>query len=86
MILKPKNKKEAEKIIGEFFSNLNNKKAEEVRKMKKLAMHYKIKLGDKRKLFCKYCYNILKGKIRIKKKIKSVVCANCGKISRWKIR
>lgn len=86
MALKPKNRKEAGKLIGEFFSDIENKNAEEVRKMKKLAMHYKIKLGEKRKLFCKYCYSVLRGKTRIKKGRKSVVCSACGRVSGWRIK
>ena len=79
-------RKEAEKKINGFFSDIDGRAAKEVRKMKRLAMHYKIKLGDKRKLFCKYCYNVLRGRIRIKNKLKSVVCSSCGKVSRWKLK
>ena len=86
MQIKLKNKKEAEKGINEFFSDIKNKRAKDIKKMKKLAMHYKIKLKDKRKVFCKYCYGVLKGKIRIRNKMKSVVCFNCRKINRWRIK
>lgn len=84
--MKPKNRKEAEKLIEEFFSKIDNKESKKIRKMKKLAMHYKIKLGEKRKLFCKYCYSQFKGKTRIKKGMKRVVCSACGRVSGWKIK
>jgi RNase P subunit RPR2 len=79
------NKKQVEEKILEFFSDVDKKTPEEIRKMKRLAMHYSIKLGGRRKLFCKYCYsNKLKVK-SIKRGMKSVICENCGKIMRWKI-
>ena len=84
-------KKQAEKTIKDFFENIESKKpkAEEVRKMKRLAMHYNIKLGILRKKFCKKCFSVFNAKnsqTRIKNKIKIVRCLNCGKISRWKIK
>lgn len=80
-----KNRKQAEEKISAFFENPNNKKAEEIRKIKRLAMHYHIRLGDKRKLFCKYCYSP-KMKIRkITKDNKTVECINCGKLISFKI-
>ncbi len=79
------NKKEAEKKINSFFSDIKDKNKEEMRKIKRLAMHYKIKLKDKRKLFCKYCFSSKLKTRRIKNKIKSVECEDCGKLMRWKI-
>ncbi len=80
-------KTEAQKQIQEFFSNIKNKTPREIKKIKKLAMSYNIKLGEKKKLFCKKCYEPYKNsKIRIKKKIKSIVCKECGHVSRWKMK
>jgi len=56
------------------------------KKIKNLAMHSSIKLGDLRKKFCKNCFHPLKGVTRINKGVKSIKCENCGKISRWKIK
>ena len=78
-------RKQAEEKIREFFLNIKDKNQEQIRKIKRLAMHYKIKLKERRKLFCKYCFsNKLKTR-RIKNKIKTVECEDCGKLMRWKI-
>ncbi|HTY43806.1 MAG TPA: hypothetical protein VMC80_01035 [Patescibacteria group bacterium] len=81
-----KSKTEAEKEIKEFFRDIKNKNPNEVRKIKRLAMSQNIKLEDYRKKFCKNCYSPMKGKMRIKKGIKSIKCENCGNISRYKIK
>ena len=79
-------KTEVKKQIEDFFKDIKNKTPKEIRKIKKLAMSKNIPLKEKRKLFCKKCFSVFnKPKIRIKNKIKSVVCNNCGYISRWKI-
>ncbi len=80
------NKKQAEKKTDEFFREIKNKTPEEIGKIKKLAMHYNIKLKDKRKKFCKYCYSP-KLKVRgIKKRVKTLECENCRRLMRWKIK
>jgi RNase P subunit RPR2 len=80
-------KKEAEKKIESFFSQIKNKTPEEIRKMKKLSMKHGIKLGELRKKFCKKCFNPYENpQIRFHKNIKSVKCKNCGYVSRWKIK
>ena len=81
-------KTEAEKQIEDFLKNIKNKTPKEIKKIKRLAMNKKISLREKRKLFCKYCFNPYSGKekIRIKNKMKSVGCLECGKISRWGIK
>ena len=79
-------KKEAEREIKIFFSNLKRKKPEEIKKIKKLAMKHNIKLGTLRKQFCKKCYS---PDLKVKKvtgKIKTMNCESCGNISRYKIR
>jgi len=78
---------EAKKQIEEFFLNIKNKTPKEVKKIKKLAMGFNLPLKEKRKTFCKECLSPYKSpKIRIRNKIKSVVCKDCGYISRWRIR
>ncbi|MBU0894621.1 MAG: hypothetical protein KKF48_03220 [Nanoarchaeota archaeon] len=80
-------KTKAEQQIKEFFNHLKNKKTKEIKKIKRLAMSYNIKLGKKRKLFCKKCFTPYQNpKIKIKSKIKSVECENCGYKSRWKMK
>ena len=78
-------RKQAEEKIGEFFKNIKEKKQEEIKKIKRLAMHRNIKLKEKRKKFCKYCYSPRLKVLGIKNKVKRVECGNCGRISRWKV-
>lgn len=78
------NKKEAVVRINEFFEK-DNFDSEEIRKIKRLAMKYKIRLGMKRKLFCKKCYSKLEGKTRLNKKHKTIECINCGFKNKFKI-
>jgi len=80
-------KKDVEKQIESFFLEIKKKTSEDIKKIKRLAMSYKIKLGEKRKLFCKKCLMPYKNpKIRIKNKTKIVICENCGFTARWKIK
>ncbi len=79
-------KKEAEKEINKFFSDIKSKTPEEIRKIKKLSMRYNLKLGELRRKFCRNCFSPLKGEIRIKKGTKSVECENCGYIIRWRLK
>lgn len=73
--------------IEEFFKDIKNKTHKEIKKIKKLAMAYNLPLKEKRELFCKKCFSAYrKPEIRIKNKVKSVVCENCGYISRWKMK
>lgn len=75
---------EAQEKINIFFSK-SDFQPEELRKIKRLAMKFKIKLGDKRKLFCKKCLNKLRGKIRVSKTHKSVECEKCGFGNKFKL-
>jgi len=77
------NKKEAEEKINEFFSKKHE--PEEVRKIKKMAMSYQIKLGDKRKKFCKKCYSMNLRVLGIKSNMKRIQCKDCGNIARWRL-
>jgi len=83
--MKNLSKTEAIKEIDDFFLKIKNKKPEEIKKIKKLAMSYNLPLRERRKTFCKKCLNpYIKPKIRIKKQMKSVICEKCGFVSRWK--
>lgn len=86
MVKKSTSKKEMLEKIESFFER-KDLDAGDVKKVKRLAMKYKIRLGDYRKRFCGACYADLKcGKVRVTKNSKSVECPNCKKINRWKIR
>jgi len=79
-------KTEAKKQIEEFFKNIKEKSPKDVKKIKKLAMSYKIPLKDKRKLFCNKCMNPHKNvSIRVKNGFIRINCGECGYTSRWKI-
>jgi RNase P subunit RPR2 len=79
-------KSQAKKVIEEFFKDIKNKTPKDIKKIKRLAMSKNIPLKEKRKLFCKKCLTPYKSpKTRIKNKIKSVECANCEYVSRWKL-
>ena len=83
---KESSRTEAKEQIEEFFENIKDKNPKEIKKIKKLAMAYNLPLKEKRKLFCKGCYAVYKNpKIRIKNKMKSVTCENCGNVGRWKL-
>ena len=78
-------KSEAQKQIEEFFHHIKNKKSEEVKKIKKFAMSYSIKLGERRKTFCKKCFHpYIDPSIRIKNDKISLTCEFCNTTSGWK--
>jgi RNase P subunit RPR2 len=80
-------KTEAEKQIEEFFSNLNNKTVKDVKKIKRFAMAYNIKLGEKRKLFCKKCFSPHNNSsISVKEGFVTIMCGKCNYKNRWKIK
>jgi len=84
---KATSKADAKKQIQEFFKNIKNKSPKDVKKIKKLAMNYKIPLKNKRKLFCGKCFTpYINLKIRIKNKKKIITCKECEYVSRWKIK
>ena len=77
---------EVMKIIGNYFSK-DKLDTKQTKKIKKLAMSYRISLREHRKRFCKKCYSDLKiGKVRISVRYKQISCKYCGIINRWKIR
>jgi RNase P subunit RPR2 len=77
-------KSEAKEKIDSFFKK-EEFSAEEVKKIKRLAMKFKIRLGEYRKKFCKKCLFRLKGKTRISDENKSIVCENCGFVNKFKM-
>ena len=84
--MKKLTKSEAEKEITQFFKNIQSKNPKEIKKIKRLAMKHNIKLGDKRKKFCKKCFSSNLKVKSIKNKIKTIECQDCKKISRWRIK
>ena len=85
-LMKELSKVEAKEVIDNYFSK-SKLKVESTKKIKKLAMKYRISLKDQRKKFCKKCFNDLsKGKIRVSRTYKNVVCFNCRTKNRWKIK
>ncbi len=84
--MKSLSKSDASNKIEEYFSkdSLNSK---ETKKIKKLAMAFRISLKKYRKRFCKSCYSDLKlGKVRVSKNYKYVECPSCKKRNAWKIK
>lgn len=77
-------KEETKEKIEKFFKGRHE--SEEVRKIRKLAMANQIKLGEKRKLFCKRCNSMELKVLGVKRGIKRVMCRKCDSISRWKVR
>jgi len=85
--MKKLSKSGAEKQIQEFFHDIKKKNSKDIKKIKKLAMRNKIPLCELRKKFCKKCLMPYKNvKIRIKNKIKLIICEECGCISRYRIK
>ena len=85
--MKKTSKTNAKKEIQDFFRNIKNKKPEQVKKIKRLAMRHKISLKDSRKKFCKKCMAPYKNsEVRIKSNIKSIKCKNCEYTSRWRLK
>ena len=75
---------EVKEKIDAFFRQTEELDPKYVKKIKRLAMKYNIKLGKYRRKFCKKCYADLRGgKVRITKTHKSVECKRCGFSNRW---
>jgi len=77
-------KTKAQKHIDSFFQR-SLWSPEELKKLKRLAMKYRIRLGTYRKSFCKVCLIPLKGRVHITKNNKLVVCKSCGFTSKFSI-
>ena len=77
----------ANKEIHDFFYKIRYKSPEDVKKMKALAMSQNIKLGDKRKLFCKKCLSPhVNSNIILKNGFLTITCEKCYFKNRWKIK
>lgn len=84
-----KSKTDIKKEIEEFFRNIKDKSPKEIKKIKKSAMSFNIRLGDLKKKFCEKCYTpYIPSSIetRIKDNKKVIKCKVCGHINRWKIK
>ena len=80
-------KTEARKEIKNFFDNIFNKSAKDVKKIKRLAMKHNIPLREYRKKFCKHCLNPYQTpSIRIKDDVLRIICDTCKNMSRWRIK
>jgi len=77
-------KTEAQQNIDSFFQR-SSWSPDELKKLKKLAMKYRIRLGAYRKRFCKKCFLPLKGSVHVTRNNKSVVCKSCGFTSKFRI-
>lgn len=78
-------RKEAGEMIREFFSKKKFGPGG-IRKIKKLAMRYNIKLREYKKKFCKKCLCELRGKIRLGKKFKTIECEKCRYKNRFSLK
>ena len=78
-------KTEALDKINNFFQR-ESFSSDEVKKIKRLAMKFNIKLADKRKLFCKKCFSKLRGKTRVTKTHKTIICEICRTLNKFSIR
>jgi RNase P subunit RPR2 len=78
-------RKEVQEKIDDFFKNLDEKSASDIKKIKKTTMKFNIRLGDLRKRFCKKCLSLNLKVKGIKKMIKSVECSECRNLMRWKV-
>jgi RNase P subunit RPR2 len=80
-------KKEVQEKITHFFQKRFS--SEDLKKIKRLAMKYKIKLSNYRKLYCQSCLSQLKGNISISKNkkgiYKTVICENCQYRNKFKL-
>lgn len=77
---------EAKEEIDSFFERDKFTSAE-MKKIKRLAMKFNIKLGERRKKFCKKCFSDLKNAgVKTEKGHRITRCGSCGYISRWKIK
>ena len=85
-MVKKISKIQAKEEIDLFFSDMKSKNSKNVRKMKKLAMNHNIKLGDRKKLFCKKCFTPHNNSsINLKKSFMNIICGKCAHKNRWKL-
>ena len=80
-------KTQANEQIHDFFHEIRHKSPKDVKKMKQLAMSQNIKLGDRRKLFCKKCLApYVNSNIKIKDGFLTIICENCNHKNRRKVK
>lgn len=78
---------EAIKGIEEFFKDITERTPKEIKKIKRLARSINFPIKELRKIFCKKCFTPYKNpKIRVKNKIKTIICNNCNYLSRYKLK
>lgn len=83
--MKPVSKEEAKEYIRKVFAREKLVK-EEVLKARKLCLKYRIPLKPYKSLFCKGCLTDLRnGSVRVSKNYKTITCANCKKVSKFRI-
>ena len=78
------NKKQAESKISEFFQQKDFMPGQ-LKKIKRIAMKFNIKLGAYRKIFCKKCLYPIAGKLSITKTHRTIECKNCGHRNKLRI-
>ena len=71
------NKTQAKEKIDAFFKK-NDFTSEKLKKIKRVAMKFNIKLGAHRRSFCKKCLKPLSGELSISKSHKTIICKFCG--------
>jgi len=84
---KVQKREEAKQMIESFFKEISNKTPVEIKKIKRVAMKFKIPLKEHKKKYCKKCFtHFLLEYIRIKRNFLSQKCKQCGYLSKWKIK
>ena len=78
-------KSQALEKISSFFQKKEFTQ-EEMKKIKRLAMKFNIKLRPYKSKICKKCLSMLKGKIRISRTDKTIICEKCNYRNRFKLR
>ncbi len=85
--MKKISKTEVNQEIEEFFPNINDKTPKEIKKIQKLAKSKNIKLGEKRKSFCKKCLNpYINPSVVVKNGFIRITCDQCENKAKWKIK
>jgi RNase P subunit RPR2 len=77
-------KTQVQEKIDEFFKRKDFTPSE-VKKIRRLAMKHKIKLGVLRKKFCKKCLSQLKGKTRLTNTHKTIICNSCNHNNKFRL-
>lgn len=77
-------KAEAFEKINNFFKK-DGFSPNEIKKIKRLAMKFKIKLLPYKNKFCKSCLFPLKGRIRITRANKTIECSHCNHRNKFRL-